>query len=118
MGCEHNCDKCGGCGIRDLTLTEEEIRVLRTFAVLPFQPVARRTSEEVPFCRELEEFPREMLSNILLLLEKKGLIEIDYKIPLGSFSYAGYEGYPVRGSMALTARGQSVLDLLEVQGAQ
>ena len=55
---------------------------------------------------------------ILLCLEKKNLVSIDYSTPLKGFSYAGYEKYPVKGSVALTNRGQQVLDLLEKQGIQ
>ena len=54
----------------------------------------------------------------LLCLEKKNLVSIDYSAPLKGFSYAGYEKYPVKGSVALTNRGQQVLDLLEKQGIQ
>lgn len=117
MACDHNCENCGGCGVKDLSLTKEEMDVLRSFAVLPFQPVARKAAEETPFCLEMPEFTPDFLGNLLLLLEKKGLIEIDYKIPLNGFSYEAYGDHPVHGSMALTARGQTALELLEVLGA-
>ena len=51
----------------------------------------------------------------LLCLEKKGLISLDYDQPLGGCDYGAY---PLRGSFALTARGQRVLELLEIQGIQ
>ena len=56
----------------------------------------------------------ENMSLILELLEKKGLISLDYDRPLAGF--AGYGDYPLKGSMALTQRGQQVLELLEYQG--
>lgn len=118
MGCDHNCANCGGCETRDLSMTKEEIEILQSFAVLPFQPVARKASEETPVCREYPQFTEELTGNLLLLLEKKGLIEIDYKIPLAGFGYEDYPGLPVHGSMALTERGQTALELLEMWGAQ
>ena len=54
------------------------------------------------------------MSLLLEVLEKKGLISVDYDKPLGGFD--GYGDYPVKGSMALTQRGQQVLELLEYQG--
>lgn len=116
MDCDRNCGNCGGCGGRELTLSEEEIRVLRTFGEFPFQPVARKAGEQTPVCREHTFFPETFLGSILLLLEKKGLIALDYDMALGGFSYEAYPDLPVRGSMALTGRGQDVLDLLEING--
>ena len=46
----------------------------------------------------------------------KGLISLDYDIPLKNYDYAEYSAYPVHGSMALTARGQAALDAYEIQG--
>ena len=40
------------------------------------------------------------------------------RFPRSGFDYAGYEGYPCRGSMALTAQGQHALELLEIQGVE
>jgi hypothetical protein len=57
-----------------------------------------------------------MYSLILQSLEKKQLISIDYNCPLFGADMSAYEGYPVHGSMALTGRGQAVLDLLDKQG--
>jgi glucose-inhibited division protein A len=50
--------------------------------------------------------------------EKKALIDIDYHLPLKGFEYSAYAAYPLHGSMALTQRGQQVLELLEVQGVE
>ena len=112
--CSGNCGGCGGCA-NTLTLTQEEIDLLRTFGQIPFLPVARKADDMTPIY--LEEAV-ENISLILACLETKGLIDIDYRTPLSGFDYAAYMGYPVHGSMALTARGQSVLELLELQGAE
>lgn len=39
-------------------------------------------------------------------------------MPLAGFDYAAYEGYPCRGSMALTEAGQRAVELLAIQGAE
>ena len=112
--CSGNCGSCGGCA-NTLTLTQQEIDLLRAFGQIPFLPVARKVDDMTPICFEEEG---EDLSLVLACLETKGLIDIDYRAPLSGFDYAAYKGYPVHGSMALTARGQSVLELLELQGAE
>ena len=58
----------------------------------------------------------ENMSLILQVLEKKGLISLDYDKPLAGFD--GYGDYTVKGSMALTQRGQQVLELMDYQGVQ
>ena len=50
-------------------------------------------------------------------LEKKMLVDITYD-PLSGADMSAYQGYPVHGSVALTERGQQVLELLEVQGIE
>ena len=55
---------------------------------------------------------------ILQCLEKKGLISLDYDKPLKLFDDSAYGAYPIRGSMALTERGHSVVELMEMQGIQ
>ena len=66
----------------------------------------------------LEDGPenRERYALVLRLLEKKGLISLDYDQPLRGADESRYSDYPIRGSMALTGRGQRVLELLEYQG--
>ena len=112
--CSGNCGSCGGCA-NTLTLTQKEIDMLFIFAQIPFLPVARKADDMTPVYWEESG---EDLSLVLACLETKGLIDIDYRAPLSGFDYAAYKGYPVHGSMALTARGQSVLELLELQGAE
>ena len=111
-GCS-NCGGCSGCG-GALELTEAEIEFLRAFAQCPFLPVARKASTESPVYLEGGDTAENAL--ILQCLEKKYLIDIDYHITLKGFDYAAYAAYPLHGSMALTERGQQVLELLDVQG--
>lgn len=115
-GCGACCGgSCGGCG-DTLLLTQGEIDLLLRFAQLPFFPVARRQDSEAPVCLEDGPAAAEELSRLLTALEKKGLIRVDYDLPLSNFDYAGYGGYPRRGSAALTAAGQQVAEQLEIQG--
>jgi len=72
--------------------------------------------EDVPVYLEEGEYPAEEYSLILLCLQKRGLISFDYDLPLKGFSGRTYETCPIRGSFALTARGQQVVELLEMQG--
>lgn len=113
MGCNGNCGSCGGCA-RELVLTEQEIRFLNQFAQIPFLPVARKMGDLEPVY--LEPDAPEECSLILQCLEKKGLISLDYDKPLKGFDDSAYAAYPIRGSMALTERGHTVLELLERQG--
>ena len=110
-----NCGGCSGCD-RSLTMTEPELEMLTTLAQIPFLPVARKLGDDTPIYLEDAEKQPEEYSLILQCLEKRGLISIDYDKPLKSFCDAAYEAYPIRGSFALTLRGQQVLDLLELQG--
>lgn len=111
--CE-KCGTCGGCG-KDLELTQEEIRLLRELGQYSFLPVARKASDMVPVY--LENGDKERMSLVIQCLEKKMLIDIAYD-PLPGADMSAYKGYPVHGSMALTERGQQVLELLEVQGIE
>ena len=108
------CGNCGGCG-GELLLTPGEVRLLQTLGQIPFLPIARRADSTTPVYPE-ENDPEH--SRILEALEHKGLITLDYDRPLRSLDDSAYGPYPIRGSMALTARGQSVIDLLEIQGIQ
>ena len=71
-----------------------------------------------PVYREDNAYTQEEYAVILQLLEQKGLISIDYDQPLKGFDMSTYQGYPVHGSFALTARGQKALELLEIQGVE
>lgn len=115
-GCE-NCSGCGGCPGRagGLTLTYRERDFLMELAQTPFLPLARKASEETPVYLEAGEENRESFAALLLTMERKGLVSLDYHIPMKRYP-AGYEAYPIRGSISLTARGQQVLELLDIQG--
>ena len=90
--------------------------MLQTLAQLAFLPVARRADDMTPIYLEEREYSQEDYSVILQLLEKKGLICIDYDAPLPGADMSAYTGYPVRGSFGLTQRGQAVVEMLEIQG--
>ena len=113
MSCNGNCGGCSGCA-RELVLTGKEIEFLNTLGQYAFLPVARTMGDLTPVY--LEEGDREEMSLLLQILEKKGLISLDYDKPLKGFDDCAYIAYPIRGSMALTERGQKVLELLEYQG--
>lgn len=115
-GCA-GCSGCGGCA-SSLELTEAEIDFLRLLGQVAFLPVARKLGDETPVC--LEDGTGEPVQTSLMLqcLEKKMLISLDYAAPLKGADMGKYQAYPVRGSVALTRRGQQVLELLEIQGCQ
>lgn len=113
--CCGNCGACSGCA-RELVLTEKELEFLNTLGQIPFLPVARKMGDLTPVY--LEEGAQEEMSLLLQCLERKGLISLDYDKPLRGFNESAYAAYPIRGSMALTERGQQVLDLMEYQGVQ
>ena len=72
-------------------------------------------SDMLPVDLEEGEAKKEEMSLVLQCLEKKMLIDITYD-PLPGADMSAYKGYPVHGSIGLTARGLQVLELLEVQG--
>ena len=113
MSCNGNCGACSGCA-RELVLTGKEIEFLNTLGQYAFLPVARTMGDLTPVY--LEEGDRDEMSLLLQCLEKKGLISLDYDKPLRQFDESAYAAYPIRGSMALTERGQKVLELMEYQG--
>lgn len=115
QSCSGCCGNCGGCGSM-LTLTEGELRLLDTFREIPFLPVARKADDPAPVYLEQSDHSVTEYSLLLQCLEKKGLISLDYDQPLKGFDDSAYAAYPIRGSMALTQRGQQVLDLLQTQG--
>lgn len=115
--CSGNCASCGGCG-GALELTQGELDLLESLGQYSFLPVARRADDMTPVYLEDDNHTKEEYSLILQCLEKKALIRIDYDKPLTGADMSAYEGFPVHGSIALTERGYTVLDLLETQGIQ
>ena len=116
MSCE-NCGNCGGCGsCGGLLLTEAELALLRRLGETPFLPAAAAYDRKVPVYREDRDRPEAEYGAAIRGLAAKGLIRLDYDIPLGNFGYAAYRDCPLHGSMALTAWGQEVLEQIEIQG--
>lgn len=113
--CGGNCAACSGCAWT-MELSDGELSFLDTLSQVAFLPVARTVGDLTPVY--LEEGDREGMSLVLQCLEKKGLISLDFDKPLRGFDDAAYAAYPIRGSMALTERGQKVLELLEYQGIE
>ncbi len=112
-----NCENCGGCA-KELVLTQPEIDMLQTLGQFSFLPVARKADDMTPVYLEDTACTREEYSLVLQVLEKKNLIDIDYDKPLPGANMSAYAGFPVHGSMALTARGQAVLEMLDIQGIE
>ena len=122
MSCNGNCGSCGGCGgncggcARELVITPREFAFLQELAQVAFLPVARTMGDLTPVYLEDGEENREEYSLILQCMEKKGLLSLDYDKPLRGFRDDAYAAYPIRGSIALTERGQKVLEMIELQG--
>ena len=113
--CNGNCGGCSGCA-RELVLTAAEVDFLDQLGQIPFLPVARRMGDLTPVYLEQGDDRREEYSLILQCLEKKGLISLDYDKPLRGFRDDAYASYPIRGSIALTERGQKVVEIIDLQG--
>lgn len=109
------CSGCSGCGGgATLELTGDEIAFLRLLGQVAFLPVARKEADATPVC--LEDGSGAQSSLLLQCLEKKMLISLDYEKPLRGAAMERYGDYPIHGSIALTRRGQQVLELLDIQG--
>ena len=113
--CSGNCDSCGGCA-GHLVLSQPELELLQVLAQNAFLPVARRMEDPTPVYLEDDRQSPQQYSLVLQCLEKKGLISLDFDKPLRGFSMEAYAAYPIHGSMALTERGQKVLEMIEYQG--
>ena len=112
MSCNGNCANCSGCA-RELELTRGELDFLNRLGECAFLPVARNMGDLNPV---FPEDTSEEMTLLLLCLEKKGLVSLDYHLSLKGYSHPDYDRFPIRGSMALTERGQKVLELVEYQG--
>lgn len=117
MGCNHNCGSCNGCA-KVLELTEGEIEMLRALGQYAFLPIARRVDDMVPMYLEEETYSTGEYSLILQVLEQKNLVSLDYDKPLTGSYGEKYAAYPVKGSAALTERGQKVVEMLDISGIQ
>lgn len=113
MDCDRNCAACGGCQSGgELELTAPELEILEELAQFAFLPIARRTDDVTPIYPEGKKYAQEDYGLILQVLEKKRLISLDFDKPLKNYR----ADYPILGSMALTQRGQKVLEILQTQG--
>ena len=112
--CNGGCGGCNGCS-QALELTQGELDLLQALGQFSFLPVARKADDMTPVYKEEQTYTQEEYSLFITLLEKKQLIYLDYT-PLSGADMSAYAGFPVHGSMGLTARGQSVLELLDLQG--
>jgi hypothetical protein len=117
MSCENCGGGCGGCG-QALLLTAAELAFLRRLGETPFLPVAAAYDRKEPVYLEDRAQPREEYAAVILGLTGKGLLRLDYDIPLENFDYAAYRNYPLHGSMALTGHGQDILEQIEIQGIE
>lgn len=108
---------CGGCG-GELELTQTEIDLLHLFAQIPFLPVVRKDGSEYPVFLDDGIGTAQTLGPAITALDQKRLIQPDYDQPLQDYDYSDYEPCSQKGSMALTARGQAVVELLEIQGIE
>lgn len=116
-GCGGSCGGCGGCA-KSLSLTQEEVVFLQRLGQIPFLPVGRKTEDMRPIYLEEGEDKGDFYSLLLQCLEKKNLVSLDYDLPLRGYKAQWYAACPVKGSLALTQRGQQVLELLEYQGPE
>ena len=115
MSCNGNCSSCSVCA-KVLELTEGEIHILLELGQFAFLPIARRADDMVPVYLEDDRYTKEEYSLILQVLEQKRLISLDYDQALTHANLEAYTSYPVKGSMALTQRGQTVVETLEIEG--
>ena len=116
-GCQSAGCNCASCGhAAELVMTEPELEFIQELAQTPFLPVARTMGDLTPVYLEKGPEKMEEMALVLQCMEKKGLISLDYSQPRKGFDDSAYEKYPIRGSMALTERGQKVLELIELQG--
>lgn len=123
MSCEHckgSCTGCGGCSGCNgaMELSSGEIEMLLTLSQIPFLPVSRALGDDTPIYLEDDRLTPAEYSLILQCLEKRGLISIDYDMPLKGLCCPTYEGRQILGSFALTNKGQQVVELMEFSGIQ
>lgn len=104
-----NCAGCSGCSSRGgaLELTEQEMSFLRLLGQLAFLPLTWEAGDPTPICPEASG-SREQTAGMLRHLEAMALISLDYDKPL--------KGWQTDGSIALTQRGQQVLEIMDYLG--
>ena len=115
MDCKNCAGGCHGC-TGSLELTKAELDILEALGQFAFLPVARAMDDPTPIYREDTRHAPAAYSLALELLEKKQLISLDFDRPLANMADAKYLDFPILGSIALTQRGQKVLEIIEKQG--
>ncbi len=99
-----------------MVLSQQEINLLFRFSQVPFLPVAMNDGTSLPVYSDDDLDFSSSCGEAILGLAQKGLIRLDFDLPLTNYDYTAYERYNHKGSMALTAKGQNALDLMEYQG--
>lgn len=92
--------------------------ILRQLAQIPFLPAGRQAGLETPVYLEAGEAYASGYGAAIISLCQKRLVTLDYDRPLLNFGYDGYEKCAQKGSFALTAAGQQLVELLEIQGKE
>ena len=119
-GSEGQCGSaaCGGCLNKgELILCREEAMILLELSQFAFAPVVQEMqSEKLKYTSVWANILPDMscFSDVIASLEQKRLISVDPDIPLSNVTYDPWAGdKTVRcGSMALTQKGQEILDWL------
>ena len=101
-------------------LSPLELSLLQLFSVYPFLPAARDSCGMpvyFPEASDVSAVSADDISASLHALEAKQIISVDDDIPITGYDYSAYDDFPTRGSMALTAFGQDILDSLIYQNS-
>ena len=105
---------CGSCGNR-ISLSDAEIEILLELAQYSLLPVAAN-DHDPPVYRESSSRSEADYAATLLDMQKKGLIRIDYDIPLSNYKYQFYSDCRHHGSMVLTSFGQDMTEQVWIHG--
>ena len=105
---------CSGCS-SSVLLSKDELEILEEFAQYSFLPVAS-DEDNNPVYRENNTKSETDYALVLSTMQKKGLIQINYDIPLLNYKYRNYHDCECFWSMALTTLGRYVIDQIENQG--
>lgn len=112
---------CGACCSRgELLLCREEIVLLLALGQYAFLPVLTTYAGGEPRYAPIPEdatYFAANFSDLLLSLERKGLISLDSDMPLTNADYGKERSASTTlcGSIALTMRGQEVLDWVNLE---
>lgn len=108
------CTQCGGCsGCGSIALTQSQLDVLARFAVMPFYPAGYMLPDDAPVCLDFCT-PEEMQALQSLIAQR--LISSDPYETVAGADLSGYRSFQLHGSVALTRRGQQVIEQLDMQG--